>query len=149
MRYTFTCENCGRSFIADAAWWPISCCGVRQALPADATPARACRVKPPPDPADGPGTELEHIFHKAGASSDKCASMCRKWRDQMNRWGAEGCRLHRDEIVGRIAEAMFKTWLTNQITAGWVSVAIAREPWFKISDPVGSIVDEAIPRAET
>lgn len=145
MRYAFTCEKCGRSFAADAAWWPISCCGVRQYLPVGATPSRARRVKPPLAPADGPGTELERIFHKAGANSDECAGMCRKWRDKMNRWGVEECRLHRVDIVRRITEAMFRTWVTDQIKIGW---SISRESWFNPLDPVGCIVDEAIQRAE-
>jgi len=99
----------------------------------------------PPAPAEGPGTELVAIFKAAGASSDQCGGVCQQWIDQINTWGVEGCRKNRQAIINRIKEAAYKTWVTEQIRIGW---SISREPWFRISDPVGCIVDEAIRRAE-
>src|SRR5688572_10164657 len=58
---------------------------------------------------DGPGTELAKLFAAAGASSDQCGGICRQWRDQMNLWGVEGCRQHRQEIIDRIETAAYKT----------------------------------------
>jgi hypothetical protein len=98
----------------------------------------------PPAPDFGPGSELERIFHDAGASPDQCGGVCAQWRDQMNRWGVS-CREHRQQIITHIQNTMFKTWVLDQIKIGW---SIKNEPWFKYSDPVGCIVDEAIRRAE-
>src|SRR4051812_48100525 len=78
----------------------------------------------PRAPAFGPGTELEKIFKAAGAKSDLCAGLCGEWRDKMNRWGVSGCREHRGEIIRHIRTAMFKTWVADQMAAGWVSLAI-------------------------
>jgi hypothetical protein len=95
-------------------------------------------------PAFGPGTELESMLHAAGASSDICGGLCAKHRDDMNRWGVEGCKAHRTEIIDWLREAAYKTWITDQIKIGW---ALRKEAWFKLSDPIGSLVDEAIRRA--
>lgn len=62
----------------------------------------------------------------------------------MNRWGVDGCREHRQEIIDRIKQAAYKTWVTDQMRIGW---SISREPWFNPLDPVGCIADEAIRRA--
>lgn len=101
----------------------------------------------PPAPAEGPGTELEKILKAAGARSEQCGGVCQEWRDQMNRWGVEGCQLvtGRRAIINRLKEATYKTWVTDQIKIGW---SLSKEPWFRYDDPIGSIVDEAIRRAE-
>lgn len=98
--------------------------------------------------AYGPGTELESIFKEANAPSDVCSGLCAEWRNRMNGWGVVGCRSHRQEIVDHLWKVLFKTWLSRQQEAGWTSFSIARQPWFRVLDPVGCIVDESIYRAE-
>ncbi len=101
-------------------------------------------IDPIPAPTEGPGTELETILREVGAPEG--CQICKDWRDQMNCWGAVGCREHRAEIIARLKQATYETWISDSVKIGF---ALMREPWFRLSDPLGSCVDEAIRRVES
>lgn len=92
----------------------------------------------------GPGTELRKLLKDIGVKVN--CHECRVWAMQMNRWGPDGCREHRAEIIARLKEAANESsWHTVFTAAG----GLITKPWFSLRDPYGSIVDEAIRRAET
>lgn len=91
-----------------------------------------------------PGSELHELLQALGVEMPaECP--CRDRIQQMDVWGAEGCRAKRAEIVEWLRE--------SQREAGWLATLQAglsaiRQPWFRALDPLGSIVNEAIRRAE-
>lgn len=108
--------------------------------------AELAKGKPPKEPCPdaGPGTELKARLAELGITdTDDCgcdAKVC-----QMDRWGVAGCREHRRDIVGWLkAQQMRRGW-GAKLTAAAVAV---RQPWFRLLDPLGSLVDEALRRAE-
>lgn len=93
----------------------------------------------------GPGTELKSLLALLGfgeAGSCGCGDKAR----QMDRWGVAGCREHRDEIVAWLTEQQGKQGWKAQVLAG-VRAAQAGL-WLNPLDPAGSLLDEAIRRAE-
>lgn len=94
---------------------------------------------------NGPGTELRKLIKEIGVKFE--CSACAQMAIQANRWGIDGCRLpeNRAAIIAKlkagVKEASWSDWLA---AAG----GMARADWFSILDPFGSIVDEAIRRAE-
>lgn len=66
----------------------------------------------------------------------------------MDEWGAAGCREHRAEIVGWLQEAREKYGWSSRLTAGLRSVTSGLVFRIRLTDPLGSLVDEAIRRAE-
>jgi hypothetical protein len=90
----------------------------------------------------GPGTELKKILDESGLKG--WCKTCENWAGQMNKWGPEGCREHRAEIIERLKEQADKrSWFVK----GWAGTWFIRQPWFRLNDQYGSIVDEAIRRA--
>jgi hypothetical protein len=74
--------------------------------------------------------------------------VCLTYAERLNAWGTAGCRLARAEILqhlrdnaGRYGWSAFATAAAKAVTTGAVF------SWLKISDPYGSLVDEAIRRA--
>ena len=97
-------------------------------------------------PEHGPGTEQKQVIKELGFDED-CAA-CDSFARLMNLWGPAGCRRRRDEIVAHLREkAAARGWAGKarafaRATAG----GVIRD--FKLADPYGSLVDEAIRRAE-
>lgn len=98
----------------------------------------------PPVPLYGPGSELVSLICELGADPNNHCD-CAAKAAQMNAWGVAGCREHRAEIVAWLWESAWKQWITTQASVAW---EMRQEPWFKLLDPLGSLVDEAIRRAE-
>lgn len=97
--------------------------------------------------ADGPGSELKAMLAQLGFEAGP-ACRCNQRAAQMDEWGVEGCKAHREEIVA---------WLrSEQAKRGWLEkaraavAAVASGVAFHINplDPAGSLFDEAIRRAE-
>lgn len=91
-----------------------------------------------------PGTELHTLLAGLGIEMpEEC--QCKARMQQMDAWGAGECRVRRSEIVDWLKESQREAgWL-----ATWQAAKVAvRESWFRVVDPLGSIVDEAIKRAE-
>lgn len=90
------------------------------------------------------GKELKMMFAGLGfVPEDGCN--CEELAAQMNEWGPKGCREHRSEIVWKITTNAAMVGLGSLLSAGIVA---RQQPWFRLLDPVGSFVDEAIRRAE-
>ena len=116
--------------------------GERYATPAPVSvPARA---PTPVQPTVGPGTELKLMFNELGvAVSPSCD--CNYRAAEMDRWGVDGCRERRTEIVNWLDEAQAKKSWAAKLMIGVKAVA---KGWVNVTDPIGSLVDEAIRRAE-
>lgn len=104
------------------------------------------------DPADvdldsGPGTEFGALVAQLGFESGPQCS-CKALMARMNAIGVEGCRREREPIVAAIRDNA-KAW-------GWGSFAVAAAKavvtglviHIDPTDPIGSLVDLAIARAE-
>lgn len=98
----------------------------------------------PPVPAEGPGTELKAILESLGISAENCS--CSHRAGQMNVWGVGGCRARRAEIVGWLEVERDRRGWRDTLAAGLRAIVIGL--WLNPLDLLGSIVDEAIRRAE-
>lgn len=97
-------------------------------------------------PKGHPGTELKKLLAMLGFTA-KSGCKCNSKARQMDTWGVAGCRAHEDEIVAWLREEQKKAgWLEK---AGAVRRAAANAMTFlNPLDPAGSLVREAIRRAE-
>lgn len=107
---------------------------------------RKCAGSPPP--GFGPGTELEKILHgELGIADDGC-KLCKAIADRMDRAGPDGVRRRRAEFAEHLRKAADKKGWGTKLTAALGSVtsglALRIKPW----DIYGSLIDEAIRRAE-
>jgi hypothetical protein len=106
----------------------------------DQTPA-----PPAPPPPAGPGTELKAILAEYGITPQS-GCQCNSRAAHMDEWGPDGCRARRAEIID---------WLRGEWDQlGWLDKvkAAARaisNGFIHPVDPIGSLVDLAIARAET
>jgi hypothetical protein len=91
-----------------------------------------------------PGTQLRLLIEDCKLKGDADCG-CTQLEARMNQWGPDGCREHRAEIVAQLTRNYRKVTWTEKLYAGR---GLLREKWFRIADPVGSFVDEAIRRAE-
>lgn len=101
-----------------------------------------------PAPVEGPGRELTALFASLDLTGKK-ACKCEVHALQMNRWGVEDCKENRAVIIGWLREAYdTTTWLERRKSE---LAALATGLAFKINwlDPIPSLVDEAIRRAES
>lgn len=97
----------------------------------------------------GVGSHLWRLLAELGISHDSGCS-CLQWAEMLNGWGVAGSRLARDEIADHLKQEAKKLGWKKLI---WKSVeAAARSPgivaWIDLTDVYGSIVDEAVRRAE-
>lgn len=95
----------------------------------------------------GPGTEITAMFKALGAEP-KPGCLCAVRADQMDRLGIDGCREHRAEVLGWLREAYDVTGWAERFKAA--RLALTTGLAFKIDwrDPLSSLLDEAIRRAE-
>lgn len=121
---------------------PVSCAS---AMLLAAPPAAHSRIEPE---QQGPGTELQGILASIGIKPGPtcpCLEMMRK----MNRWGVDGCRRHRGEIVLHLQEQMAARSWNEKLSAA--ALATVSGIAFRLNpvDVPGSMVDEAIRRANS
>lgn len=92
----------------------------------------------------GPGSHLKLLLSNVGLVDDgKCG--CKELSELMDMWGPKGCQENRTFILDKLKE--------NAKSLGWyeklrVGALFIQEPWFKITDRFGSLVDESIRRSE-
>lgn len=90
----------------------------------------------------GPGTHLRRILFDLKIQARRGCD-CSKKAYQMDLWGPKGCRENRDEIL---------SWLrAGYKTSGWLETgraAVLASAWIDLADPLGSVLNEAIARAE-
>ncbi len=101
---------------------------------------------PLPPVAGGPGSELAAILSAAGYEAVGCGCVIRA--AEMDRWGVDGCRLRRAEIAGWLAEQRALRGWVDLLPGLWRMVKSGAIRWLNPLDPLGSLVDEAISRAE-
>lgn len=102
-----------------------------------------------PLPADGPGTELTLLLKSYGVEATTSCP-CKAYARRMNAWGVVGCREHRQEIVDWLKTHREQSSWRTQLRAVLTGVFKAVTGGF-VPDPrdvAGSLVDEAIRRAE-
>lgn len=98
-------------------------------------------------PEDGPGAELKKLL-KALRIDTFHGCECESRTAQMNHWGTEGCRSHREDIVLWLRDTAAKRNWREKIMAAAMMVATGIVFQLDLSDPYGSLVDLAIRRAE-
>lgn len=109
----------------------------RTASTRDYKPTRSLSVE------KGPGTKLKNILESLGVSAST-GCKCRERMLAMNDWGVEECRRQREEIL---------SWLRyEQSQRGWgtffkAAFYAATTRFISITDPLGSILDEALRQA--
>lgn len=108
---------------------PVAVYGPRQYLPSKARP----------------GSELKAIFKALGISA--CVA-CKLLAKQMNRWGVDGCRDNRDYIIEQLTKRMDELGMGERLVIAARGVATGLAFKLDLADVVGSLVDEAIRRAE-
>ena len=59
----------------------------------------------------GPGTQMKNMLGWVGIRAKEKGCKCRHWQVKMDRWGADGCRLHREEILDHLAKEAKKRGL--------------------------------------
>ncbi len=90
-------------------------------------------------PTTGPGKELHGLLTQLGFSIGGCS--CKSWIAKMNRWGVDGCRQNRQQIVDHLTSMKDAASLTEKLKAGALAVANG------LPLTIGGLVDEAIERA--
>jgi hypothetical protein len=114
----------------------------------------------PPPPAKinrnckqrGPGTHLASLLGALAIKPSKCDGTCDEWRHQMDVWGADGCRQHRDEILSHLGDAYRTSSLATRVMAGMTAVRLNALAMAGLSDgsplTISGLLDEAIRRAD-
>lgn len=117
----------------------------------DPQEAQAPNAKQAPVPIGGPGSELKALISSLGIQpKPECG--CNKLAAEMDAWGVAGCRARFHEIVGRIQDNAAAWGWSLALSAPKVAVnAVTTGLAWKLNalDPIGSLVTEAIRRAET
>lgn len=94
----------------------------------------------------GPGTELKELLASIGLTPQGCR--CESRVKQMNQWGIQGCRDNREYIINWLREEERKRGWGEKIKAGLLTVTTGLITELSPTDPLGSLVDIAISRAE-
>lgn len=95
----------------------------------------------------GPGTELKLMNAELGIKpAENCS--CNRLAAEMDWLGVEGCRKNRQKIVEGLKENSTKYKWTDFLMAGLLSATCSFATKIKPFDVYGSLVDEAIKRAE-
>lgn len=135
------CKVCGKVRKLGANHFPFACsCGMRIRSPQAEQAA-------PPVVQLRPGGALTILLHSLGINPGDCG--CKSMAAKMNAWGVDGCRQNREKIVKHLKqEAKKRDWpciiaaAAKAVTSG---LALRINPL----DPFGSLIDEAIRRAES
>lgn len=91
----------------------------------------------------GPGGHLKKLLAELGVKTGSSCG-CNSFASKMDAWGVEGCRFHRPEIVEHLKSQA--TW-REKITVAIGAVTTAAT-WLNPLDAAGSLLDEALRRAE-
>jgi hypothetical protein len=134
-----TCVNCGTIRVTRAVSYHRACTGV-----SGGKKSTIYKDEPHPKTKSIAGTKLKEILGEIGIKEEGGCG-CGDRKNQMNDWDLQTCRENRNEIIGWLKKAASeKTW-GKKLKAG---TKLISQPWFNPIDPYGSIVDEAIRRAE-
>ncbi len=94
----------------------------------------------------GPGTELKAALKSLGIEPTASCD-CNSKAEQMDRWGVEGCRERREQIIGWLREGSDRWGWSAKL--GSAAKAVLSGLAFKLNplDPYPGLVDECIRRA--
>jgi len=126
---SWKCPVCGYSPRRKYATPPRHLCGNSPQRPVTASPTH------------GPGTTLKSILSELGikpTANCGCDAMVAK----MNQWGADGCRLHREEILTHLHQAYNVSNILTKLKAGILALGQG------LPLTLEGLLDEAIQRAE-
>ena len=95
----------------------------------------------------GVGSQLWRLLEELGIKHTAIC-LCLDWAERMNSWGPIGCRLARPGIISHLESSAKNYGWLNFVKAATMTVISGLV--FKINplDPYGSLLDEAIRRAE-
>jgi hypothetical protein len=93
----------------------------------------------------GPGTELMALLKSLGIHKQPGCD-CKSKAKQMDAWGVDGCRAHRDEIADWLRSNQEKLGWREWLAAGVKAVAVGLAFSIDWRDPFGGLVDESIRR---
>ena len=97
----------------------------------------------------GVGSQVWNLLAEFGVQHDPRCD-CLTWAEMMNDWGPAGCRTARAEIIEHLKqEAKRLGWLKTIKTAIKAALSSETYRWIDLLDVYGSLVDEAIRRAES
>lgn len=97
----------------------------------------------------GVGSQVWNLLEEIGIQHDPRCD-CLSWAEKMNGWGVAGCRMSREEISAHLKQEAKKLGWKKLILKSVTVAATHPEmiKWIDLTDVYGSIVDEAIRRAE-
>lgn len=98
------------------------------------------------NPTGGPGTELKAILASLGPIPRNCK--CNERARQMDVWGVAGCREHREQILAWLRQEKVKLGWLARLNAAVGAVRTGLAFHLDPRDVAGSLLDEAIRRAE-
>jgi len=100
-----------------------------------------------PPPGFGPGTELKELLESIGIKEDPSCD-CNARMEQMDRWGVNGCRQNRETIVGWLKEGKDRWGWREKLKAAIRATTNGLAFQLSLTNPYGSLVDNAISLAE-
>ena len=116
--------------------------------PARKPPAPRTRAKPSTATRRGrPGTEFHNLALQLGIR-DKPSCSCKALRRDMDRLGVAGCRAQRDRLLSVIRQNYQQVTSAEKVMAAARAVSSGLALTINPLDPVGSLFDEAVRRAE-
>lgn len=124
------CKNCPNKMRADAEADPLKL---------NAT----CRSN-----KTGPGTELHKLTAQLKLPR-KSGCTCAALERRMDLLGVEGCREHRAELLAELTKNFQLYDAKDKLTAAWHSLTTGLAVRINPLDPLGSLLDLAINRAES
>ena len=98
--------------------------------------------------AHGPGSQLWKLLEEDFGIEHKPNCPCLKTAEDMNRLGAVGCKRERARIVSVLKDGQALYSWREVIAAGLKATTTGGLTYVNILDPLGSLCDEAIRRAE-
>jgi len=96
----------------------------------------------------GVGSQLWRLLTELGIEHKPSCS-CLDWAERMNAWGPKGCRLARPEIVRHMKDSAKNYGWSDVGKAVAKAIASGLALRLSVLDPYGSLLDEAIRRANT
>lgn len=126
--------------------WRCPHCGYMFKTRSENPPFKVCGNSAPLPPKARPGSAMESLFSRMGIDSSDTDCGCKAMILKMDRWGADGCRERRQEIILHLrAAAQGKGWM-EKIAAGFAAARLGLI--LNPLDPFPALIDEAIRLAE-
>jgi hypothetical protein len=95
----------------------------------------------------GVGSQMWRLLQKIGIKHTSSCP-CLSWAEMMNSWGIEGCRLYKKDIINHMKSSAKSYGWGNITKAVGKSISSGLAFRLSITNPFGSLLDEAIRLAE-